>query len=43
VTSAENRAGELFRNLGLSVGGNLVGGLVLVTFARSAQAAAASS
>jgi formate/nitrite transporter FocA (FNT family) len=28
----------LFRNLGLSVGGNLVGGLALVTFARSAQA-----
>jgi hypothetical protein len=43
VTSAVNRAGELFRDLGLSVGGNLVGGLVLVTFARSAQPAAASS
>jgi formate/nitrite transporter FocA (FNT family) len=28
----------LFRNLGLSVGGNLVGGLLLVTFVRSAQA-----
>ena len=43
MTSAENRAGELFRNLGLSVAGNLAGGLVLVTFARSAQPAAASS
>lgn len=35
--------GELFRNLGLAVGGNLVGGLLLVTFARTAQAAAATS
>jgi formate-nitrite transporter family protein len=34
-------AGDLFGNLGLSVAGNLVGGLVLVTFARSAQAFAA--
>ena len=35
--------GELFTNLGLAVGGNLIGGLLLVTFARSAQAFAASS
>jgi formate-nitrite transporter family protein len=35
--------GDLFSNLGLAVGGNLVGGLLLVTFARSAQALAASS
>ena len=28
--------GELFSNLGLAIGGNLVGGLLLVTFARSA-------
>jgi len=35
--------GDLFRNLGLAVGGNLVGGLLLVTFARSAQAAGATS
>jgi formate-nitrite transporter family protein len=35
--------GELFSNLGLAVAGNLVGGLLLVTFARSAQALAASS
>jgi formate/nitrite transporter FocA (FNT family) len=34
---------ELFGNLGLAVGGNLVGGLLLVTFARSAQAAGATS
>jgi formate/nitrite transporter FocA (FNT family) len=34
--------GDLFANLGLAVAGNLVGGLVLVTFARSAQAMAAS-
>jgi formate-nitrite transporter family protein len=34
--------GELFSNLGLAVAGNLVGGLLLVTFARSAQALAAS-
>ena len=33
---------DLFSNLGLAVAGNLVGGLVLVTFARSAQAFAAS-
>ena len=33
---------QLFSNLGLSVGGNLVGGLLLVTFARSAQAVGAS-
>jgi formate/nitrite transporter FocA (FNT family) len=33
---------ELFSNLGLAVAGNLVGGLLLVTFARSAQAMAAS-
>jgi hypothetical protein len=31
------------RNLGLAVAGNLVGGLLLVTFARSAQALGASS
>jgi formate-nitrite transporter family protein len=35
--------GELFSNLGLAIGGNLVGGLLLVTFVRSAQAFAASS
>jgi formate-nitrite transporter family protein len=35
--------GDLFSNLGIAVGGNLVGGLVLVTFARTAQAFAASS
>jgi formate-nitrite transporter family protein len=35
--------GDLFRNLGLAVGGNLVGGLLLVTFARSAQAVGATS
>ena len=34
---------DLFSNLGLAIGGNLVGGLLLVTFARSAQAFAASS
>lgn len=34
---------DLFANLGLAVAGNLVGGMVLVTFARSAQAFAASS
>jgi formate-nitrite transporter family protein len=33
---------ELFRNLGLSVAGNLAGGLLLVTFVRSAQAAGTS-
>jgi formate/nitrite transporter FocA (FNT family) len=35
--------GELFWNLGLAVARNLVGGMLLVTFARSAQALAASS
>jgi formate-nitrite transporter family protein len=35
--------GELFTNLGLAVAGNLIGGLLLVTFARSAQAFAATS
>ena len=35
--------GDLFRNLGLAIGGNLVGGLLLVTFARSAQALGATS
>jgi formate-nitrite transporter family protein len=35
--------GDLFSNLALAVGGNLVGGLLLVTFARTAQAFAASS
>jgi formate-nitrite transporter family protein len=35
--------GDLFLNLGVSVGGNLVGGLALVTFARSAQALAGGS
>jgi formate/nitrite transporter FocA (FNT family) len=34
---------QLFSNLGLAVAGNLVGGLVLVTFARSAQAFGARS
>ena len=33
---------QLFANLGLSVAGNLVGGLLLVTFARSAQALGAA-
>jgi formate/nitrite transporter FocA (FNT family) len=33
--------GDLFTNLGVAVAGNLVGGLALVTFARSAQALAA--
>jgi formate-nitrite transporter family protein len=33
---------QLFANLGLSVGGNLVGGLGFVTFARTVQAAEAS-
>jgi formate/nitrite transporter FocA (FNT family) len=33
---------DLFSNLGLALSGNLVGGLLLVTFARSAQALAAS-
>jgi formate-nitrite transporter family protein len=40
---ADVSIGDLFVNLGLSVGGNLVGGLLLVTFARTAQAFAASS
>jgi formate/nitrite transporter FocA (FNT family) len=31
--------GQLFGNLGLSVVGNMVGGLLLVTFARAIQAA----
>jgi formate/nitrite transporter FocA (FNT family) len=35
--------GDLFANLGLAVAGNLVGGLLLVTFARTAQAFAADS
>ena len=34
---------QLFANLGIAVAGNLVGGLVLVTFARSAQALGAPS
>jgi len=34
---------ELFANLGISIVGNLVGGLALVTFARSAQVFASSS
>jgi formate/nitrite transporter FocA (FNT family) len=33
---------DLLRNLSLALGGNLVGGLLLVTFARSAQAFAAN-
>jgi formate/nitrite transporter FocA (FNT family) len=33
---------QLFSNLGLSVAGNLTGGLLLVTFARSAQAVGAA-
>jgi formate/nitrite transporter FocA (FNT family) len=39
---ADVTMGDLFTNLGLAVGGNLVGGLFLVTFARIAQAVAAS-
>jgi formate/nitrite transporter FocA (FNT family) len=35
--------GELFANLGVAVAGNLVGGLLLVTFARTAQAFGATS
>ncbi len=35
--------GDLFENLGLAVAGNVLGGLLLVTVARSAQALAASS
>jgi formate/nitrite transporter FocA (FNT family) len=34
--------GQLFSNLGIATASNLVGGLVLVTFARSAQALGAS-
>jgi formate/nitrite transporter FocA (FNT family) len=34
--------GQLFSNLGIAIASNLVGGLVLVTFARSAQALGAS-
>ena len=40
---ADVSVADLFSNLGLAIGGNLVGGLLLVTFARSAQAFAASS
>jgi formate/nitrite transporter FocA (FNT family) len=40
---ADVSIGDLFANLALAVGGNLVGGLLLVTFARTAQAFAASS
>jgi len=39
---ASASVGDLLSNLGLAVAGNLVGGLLLVTFARSAQALAAS-
>jgi formate/nitrite transporter FocA (FNT family) len=39
---ADVSLGDLFANLGLALAGNLVGGLLLVTFARSAQAFAAS-
>lgn len=39
---ADVSIGDLFRNLGLALAGNLAGGLLLVTFARSAQAFAAS-
>jgi formate/nitrite transporter FocA (FNT family) len=35
--------GDLFANLGLAVGGHLVGGVLLLTFARSAQVFAATS
>ncbi len=35
---ADVGVGDIFGNLGLAVAGNLVGGLVLVTFARSARA-----
>ena len=34
--------GQLFGNLGVAVGGNFVGGLLLVTFARTVQAAEVS-
>jgi formate/nitrite transporter FocA (FNT family) len=40
---ADVGVGDLFANLGLALAGNLAGGLLLVTFARSAQAFAASS
>ena len=40
---ADVGVGDLLLSLALSIGGNLVGGLLLVTFARSAQAFAASS
>jgi formate/nitrite transporter FocA (FNT family) len=40
---ADVSTGQLLANLGLSVAGNLAGGLLLVTFARSAQALGASS
>jgi formate-nitrite transporter family protein len=33
---------QLFANLGIAIGGNLVGGLTLVTFVRSAQAFASN-
>jgi formate/nitrite transporter FocA (FNT family) len=39
---ADVSIGDLFSNLGLAIAGNLIGGLLLVTFARSAQALAAS-
>jgi formate-nitrite transporter family protein len=35
--------GDLFTNLGVAVGGNLVGGMLLVTFARTVQVVGASS
>jgi formate/nitrite transporter FocA (FNT family) len=38
---ADAAVADLFRNLGLAVAGNVVGGLLLVTLARSAQAFAA--
>ena len=40
---AEVSISELFGNLGLAIAGNLVGGLLLVTFARTAQAVGATS
>ena len=40
---ADVSVGDLFANPGLAVVGNLVGRLMLVTFARTAQAFAASS
>jgi formate/nitrite transporter FocA (FNT family) len=39
---ADVTIGDLFSNLGIALAGNLAGGLLLVTFARSAQAFAAS-